>query len=99
FETSLEGTVQNADAIFLAVGTPALPDGDTDLRYIVAAAEAVLPRMRDDAVLVIKSTVPAGTAQRVRKMAERLRPNEAISVASNPEFLREGTALADFLAP
>ncbi len=99
FDTSIEEPVATADAVFLAVGTPALPDGDTDLRYILAAAEAVAPVMRNDAVLVIKSTVPAGTAARVRELVARVRGGRPLSVASNPEFLREGSALSDFMAP
>lgn len=99
FCTVPEDCVGEADAVFLAVGTPALPDGDTDLRYILAAADAVAPLMRQEAVLVIKSTVPAGTARFVGQRAAAVRDGQALSVASNPEFLREGSALKDFTAP
>jgi len=98
FATSPAGCVAEADAVFVAVGTPALPDGDTDLRFIRAAVDEVAPLMRDDAVLVIKSTVPAGTARQMGERAASLR-GSVLSVASNPEFLREGSALEDFRCP
>jgi UDPglucose 6-dehydrogenase len=99
FSASPDTPVSEADMVFLAVGTPSLPDGDTDLQYILKAVDRVAPLMRPDAVLVIKSTVPAGTAATVRQRASGARGGNGISVASNPEFLREGSALADFMSP
>ncbi|MBD8066113.1 UDP-glucose/GDP-mannose dehydrogenase family protein [Devosia sp. PTR5] len=99
FSSSAETAVADADLVFLAVGTPPLPDGDTDLQFILGAVDAVAPHMRSDAVLVVKSTVPTGAAQLVRKRAVAARGGRAVSVASNPEFLREGSALEDFMAP
>jgi UDPglucose 6-dehydrogenase len=89
----------DADAIFLAVGTPSRADGAIDLSYIEAAARQIAPAMRRDAVVVIKSTVIAGTARRLREIIAEARGGLDFSVASNPEFLREGSAVDDFMRP
>lgn len=92
-------TCKDADAVFLAVGTPSRPDGGADLRYVEAAAREIAPQMRPDTVVVIKSTVVAGTARRLREIIAERRGGLDFSVASNPEFLREGSAVDDFLDP
>ncbi|MFN7169584.1 MAG: UDP-glucose dehydrogenase family protein [Pannonibacter sp.] len=86
-----------ADALFIAVGTPSGPDGDIDLSYVRDAATGLALLLKTDAVIVIKSTVVAGTARMISELVETLRGRKDISVASNPEFLREGSAIKDFL--
>ena len=86
-----------AAAVFLAVGTPSNADGDIDLSYVEAAAIGIAPHLKDGAVLVLKSTVVAGTARRLKKLVDASRGRNDIAVASNPEFLREGSAINDFL--
>lgn len=99
FSSNIAGDSRNADTIFLAVGTPSRPDGSIDLSYIEAAARSVARTMPSDAVVVIKSTVVAGTARRLREIIAEARGGLDFSVASNPEFLREGSAVQDFLHP
>ncbi|MEJ8570455.1 UDP-glucose/GDP-mannose dehydrogenase family protein [Microbaculum marinum] len=97
FSADLRPAAGHADAIFLAVGTPSRPDGDIDLSHIETAARQLARDIRHDAVLIIKSTVVAGTARNLGRLVARERGGDAVSVASNPEFLREGTAIADFM--
>ena len=100
FTTSLEEAVKGADAVFLAVGTPSRRgDGHADLSYVYAAAEQVAKAAQGPLVLVTKSTVPVGTGRRVQEIVRKARPDLAIEVASNPEFLREGSAIGDFMRP
>jgi UDPglucose 6-dehydrogenase len=99
FSPDIAAGVAGADAVFLAVGTPSRPDGAADLSYIEAAARQVAPAMRRDCVVVIKSTVVAGTARHLREIIAEARGGLDFSVASNPEFLREGSAVSDFLEP
>ncbi|MDQ0326751.1 UDPglucose 6-dehydrogenase [Rhodopseudomonas julia] len=100
FTTDLPGAVENADVIFIAVGTPTRRgDGEADLSYVYAAAREVGEAMRSGSVVVIKSTVVVGTCREVRRIIEETAPNKEFSVASNPEFLREGAAIEDFLRP
>ncbi|MBW8270014.1 UDP-glucose dehydrogenase family protein [Caldovatus aquaticus] len=100
FTTDLAAAVAGADAVFLAVGTPSRRgDGHADLSYVFAAAEQVARAAEGPLVLVTKSTVPVGTGRRVQELVRRLRPELDIAVASNPEFLREGSAIADFMRP
>tara|TARA_B100001248_G_scaffold260684_1_gene249604 strand:- start:8366 stop:9676 length:1311 start_codon:yes stop_codon:yes gene_type:complete len=97
FSTDYESTSE-AEAIFYAVGTPPGEDGSADLQYLFAAVDATLPKMRDGAILVIKSTVPVGTAVKVRKyVAEKTQ--KKFFVVNNPEFLKEGAAIQDFMKP
>src|SRR5690349_7820460 len=92
FTTSLPEAVRGADAVFLAVGTPSRRgDGHADLSYVFAAAEQVARAAQGPLVLVTKSTVPVGTGRQVAELVLRVRPDLAIEVASNPEFLREGS--------
>ncbi|MCJ8519629.1 UDPglucose 6-dehydrogenase [Pseudorhizobium tarimense] len=86
-----------ADAVFIAVGTPSGPDGDIELSYVKNAATSLAPLLKPEAVVVIKSTVVAGTAQMVRRLVHEARGRSDVYVASNPEFLREGSAIRDFL--
>ena len=88
-----------ADAVFLAVGTPARVDGDADVSYIEAAARNIAPVLKPNAVVVVKSTVAVGTCRRLREIIADGRAGLDFSVASNPEFLREGSAIQDFLYP
>jgi len=100
FTTDLNEAVQSADAVFLAVGTPSRRgDGHADLSFVYAAAEQVAKAARGPLVLVTKSTVPVGTGREVMEIVRRTRPDLAIEVASNPEFLREGSAIGDFMRP
>ena len=100
FTTDLSAAVAGADAVFLAVGTPSRRgDGHADLSYVFAAAEQVARAMTHPAVIVTKSTVPVGTGRRVQEIVRRTRPDLPIAVASNPEFLREGSAIGDFMRP
>ena len=86
--------------MFLAVGTPSRRgDGHADLTYVFAAAEQVARAATQPFVLVTKSTVPVGTGAQLRELVARIRPDLAIHVASNPEFLREGNAIGDFMRP
>ena len=100
FTTDLAAAVRDADAVFLAVGTPTRRgDGHADLTYVYAAAEQVAKAAQGPLVLVTKSTVPVGTGRKVREIVRAARPELEIDVASNPEFLREGSAINDFMRP
>jgi UDPglucose 6-dehydrogenase len=100
FPVTIEEGIGGAEAIFIAVGTPARRgDGHADLTYVFAAVEQVLTALDHPAVIVTKSTVPVGTGRKILEMARRLRPDLAVDVAANPEFLREGSAIGDFMRP
>jgi len=100
FSTTLPAAVADADVVFIAVGTPARRgDGYADLSYVYGAAREIAAAARRDAVIVTKSTVPTGTGDEVERIVRELRPDASIAVASNPEFLREGAAIADFKHP
>jgi len=100
FTTDLDQALRGAEAVFLAVGTPSRRgDGHADLSYVYAAAEQVARAAKEPLVLVTKSTVPVGTGARVKELVRRARPDLDIAVASNPEFLREGSAIGDFMRP
>jgi UDPglucose 6-dehydrogenase len=100
FTTDLAAAVAGAEAVFIAVGTPSRRgDGHADLSYVYAAAEAVGRALTGYAVVVTKSTVPVGTGREVAQILRRTRPPGGFDVASNPEFLREGSAIADFMRP
>ena len=86
--------------MFLAVGTPTRRgDGHADLSYVYAAVERIAKILKDYTVIVTKSTVPVGTGRRIAEIIRRIRPDLEFDVASNPEFLREGSAIADFMRP
>jgi UDPglucose 6-dehydrogenase len=97
FTSDLKKALINAAVVFVAVGTPSDEKGDIDLSYVETAAADIAPHLRSSAVVVIKSTVAVGTARRVATILARQRGGRAIAVASNPEFLREGSALNDFM--
>ena len=100
FGDDLAEAMCDAEAVFIAVGTPTRRgDGHADLSYVYAAAEQVARSMRGYAVIVTKSTVPVGTGRRIAEIVRATRPDLAFDVASNPEFLREGNAIGDFMKP
>ncbi len=100
FSLDLAASVAGADAVFIAVGTPTRRgDGHADLTYVTAAAEEIAAALTGYAVVVTKSTVPVGTNRMVRQTIRKARPDAEFDVASNPEFLREGAALDDFMRP
>lgn len=100
FTGDLAQAMQGADAVFIAVGTPTRRgDGHADLSYVFAAAEELAPLITDYTVVVTKSTVPVGTNRRVEEIVRFANPNAQFDVASNPEFLREGAAIEDFMRP
>jgi len=100
FTTDLKAAVAGADAVFIAVGTPSRRgDGRADLGYVYAAAAEVADAMTDYTVVVTKSTVPVGTGREVARVIRQRRPDAEFDVVSNPEFLREGAAIEDFMKP
>jgi UDPglucose 6-dehydrogenase len=100
FTADLTEGVRGAEAVFIAVGTPMRRgDGHADLTYVYAAVEQVARALTEPAVIVTKSTVPVGTGRRIKEIVRDVRPDLNIDVASNPEFLREGNAIADFMRP
>ena len=100
FTTSLAEGVAGADAVFIAVGTPSRRgDGHADLSYVYAAAEQVAAAIDRYTVIVNKSTVPVGTGQEVERIVRDARSDADFDVVSNPEFLREGSAIEDFMRP
>ncbi len=100
FTTDLTAAVAGAEAVFIAVGTPSRRgDGHADLSYVFAAAEEIGHALTDYAVVVTKSTVPVGTGRKVATILRRTGPRGGFDVASNPEFLREGSAIEDFMRP
>jgi len=100
FTGDLAAAVDGVEAIFIAVGTPTRRgDGHADLTYVYAAAEQVARAMTGYAVIVTKSTVPVGTGRQVAEIVRAARPDLEFDVASNPEFLREGNAIGDFMRP
>ena len=100
FDTSLGDAVATADAVFIAVGTPTRRgDGHADLSYVYAAAAEIAEAIRGYTVVVTKSTVPVGTGREVARIIREARPSAEFDVASNPEFLREGAAIEDFMKP
>ncbi len=100
FGTDLTAAVAGAEAVFIAVGTPTRRgDGHADVSYVNAAAEQVARALTGYAVVVTKSTVPVGTGRRIAEIMRRARPDLDFDVASNPEFLREGSAIGDFMRP
>ncbi|MBB5987462.1 nucleotide sugar dehydrogenase [Sphingobium lignivorans] len=100
FTTDLASAVPEADAVFIAVGTPSRRgDGHADLRYVYAAAAEVAASLKGFTVIVDKSTVPVGTGDEVERIIRQTNPDAEFAVVSNPEFLREGAAIDDFKRP
>jgi UDPglucose 6-dehydrogenase len=98
FTTSLKEAVENSEIIFIAVGTPEGEDGSADLSYVLKAAKDIAQYMNGYKIIVNKSTVPVGTAEKVKKIVSK-NTNCSFDVVSNPEFLKEGAAIEDFLKP
>ncbi|MDC0660425.1 UDP-glucose/GDP-mannose dehydrogenase family protein [Leisingera sp. SS27] len=100
FTDDLPAAVDGAEAVFIAVGTPTRRgDGHADLTYVMAAAEEIAGALTGYAVVVTKSTVPVGTNRQVKQVIAKANPKAEFDVASNPEFLREGAAIEDFMKP
>jgi len=100
FTTELSSVVPSADLVFVAVGTPSRRgDGHADLSYVYTAASEVAEHLQGFTVIVNKSTVPVGTAREVKRIVSQANPQADFDVASNPEFLREGAAISDFMRP
>jgi UDPglucose 6-dehydrogenase len=100
FTTELAGPVSNAEAIFIAVGTPSRRgDGHADLSHVYAASREIAGAVRGFSVVATKSTVPVGTGDEIERIIMQMNPSADVSVVSNPEFLREGAAIRDFKHP
>jgi UDPglucose 6-dehydrogenase len=100
FSTRIQDAVDSSLVIFIAVGTPPRGDGSADMRYVEAVAEEIAQNIRGYKVIVTKSTVPVGTGARLRKIISRtLKEQMDFDIVSNPEFLREGSAIEDFMRP
>src|SRR6187431_3239472 len=100
FATDLTTPVAEADAVFIAVGTPSRRgDGDADLSYVYAASREIAAAVDGFTVVITKSTVPVGTGDEVERLIRETNPSADVAVASNPEFLREGAAIRDFKIP
>jgi UDPglucose 6-dehydrogenase len=100
FTTDASEAIRAADVIFIAVGTPCRRgNGEADVSFVIAAAEMIAAHAVGYKVVVTKSTVPVGTTRRVESVLRRLRPDCKFDVAANPEFLREGSAIEDFMRP
>ncbi len=99
FTSDLNTGLSSADIIFLAVGTPSAKDGSADLTYIYSAAKTIAKNAKNGAIIVTKSTVPVGTNDKIKQVIQKANPKLKFEVASNPEFLREGAAVKDFMEP
>jgi UDPglucose 6-dehydrogenase len=100
FATDLAESIGDADAVFIAVGTPSRRgDGHADLSYVYTAAREIAAALRGFTVVITKSTVPVGTGDEVEVLIRKTNPSAEVAVASNPEFLREGAAIRDFKLP
>lgn len=100
FTQDITSAVQGSDAVFIAVGTPSRRgDGEADLSYVYAAAREIAAALKGFTLVVTKSTVPVGTGREVERIIRETRPDAEFEMASNPEFLREGAAIEDFMHP
>ena len=100
FSTDLGSAVAHADAVFIAVGTPTRRgDGHADLSFIFGVAEELAVHLKEYTVIVTKSTVPVGTGRKVAEIVAKVNPTAHFDMVSNPEFLREGAAISDFMRP
>ena len=98
FTSSYTTAISDADVIFISVGTPSAPDGQADIKFVLAAAESLAPHLKSGAIIVVKSTVPPSTNTKVTAAISKSTQKD-FHVASVPEFLKEGTAVNDFLHP
>ena len=99
FSADINKEVKTADLIFLAVGTPSANDGSADLTYIYEAAAGIAKNAKNGVIVVTKSTVPVGTNDKIKAKIQKVNPKLKFKIASNPEFLREGNAVHDFMHP
>lgn len=99
FTVDVRTAVREAEVIFLAVGTPPLPDGSADLKYVWDAVRTIAEEHAHYQVIVTKSTVPVGTGAKIEAIMGEKHPRDSFAVVSNPEFLREGSAVTDFMHP
>jgi UDPglucose 6-dehydrogenase len=99
FTTNLKEALEGSNAVFIAVGTPQDEDGSADLSYVLAAAKEIAELSDSYKLIITKSTVPAGTGAKIKKLVAQTNPQLDFAVASNPEFLREGAAIDDFMNP
>lgn len=100
FSSDIGRSVSECDAVFIAVGTPQRKaDGEADLRFVFDSAAEIARSIRPGAIIVTKSTVPIGTGDAIARLVAKIRPDVHIPIASNPEFLREGSAIKDFMEP
>ena len=100
FSSNIDKFIKKADIIFIAVGTPSRRgDGHADLTYVYEAAEQVAMNLSGYTVIVTKSTVPVGTGNEIKKIIKKINPSADFDIVSNPEFLREGNAIEDFMRP
>ena len=100
FSNDIDQNIKKADIVFIAVGTPSRRgDGHADLTYVYEAAEKIAKNLDGYTVIVNKSTVPVGTGVEVKNIIKKINPNALFDVVSNPEFLREGNAIEDFMRP
>ena len=99
FTTDLKTALKDSNAVFIAVGTPQDEDGNADLSYVLAAAKEIAQLSDSFKLIITKSTVPPGTGAKVKKLVAQTNPQLDFAVASNPEFLREGAAIDDFMNP
>jgi len=99
FTTDLEGAIRSARAIFIAVGTPSKADGSADLRYVEEVARTIARYMQGPKLVITKSTVPIGTGRMIERIIDESEHKYPVSIVSNPEFLREGSAIEDFMRP
>lgn len=98
FTTDATFATEQSKIIFIAVGTPTEEDGTSDLKYVITAAETIATAMNEPKTIVIKSTVPVGTAREIEKIIQK-KTKHPFAIVSNPEFLKEGSAVSDFLRP
>jgi UDPglucose 6-dehydrogenase len=100
FSSNLTESLKNACAVFIAVGTPQDQDGKAELSFVIAAVEEIINSSQEDKLIITKSTVPAGTGEKIKKIiATQKNKNVNFYLSSNPEFLREGSAIEDFMNP
>jgi UDPglucose 6-dehydrogenase len=99
FSTDLQESLNNSDVVFIAVGTPQGEDGSADLSYVLDAASGIARVADSYKLIIIKSTVPVGSNAEIKNLIKKINPQLQFSIASNPEFLREGAAIEDFMNP
>ena len=99
FSSNISKSIKNSEIIFIAVGTPQSNDGSADIRYVESVAKTIAENLNDFKIICTKSTVPIGTGKKIKVLIEKLSNSKNFEYVSNPEFLREGAAIDDFLRP